>query len=203
MTNDDALRDRLRAADPASGAAPLDPTWFDSTMEYLMTTHTNPTDTNTATTARRSGRPRWLAPAAGATGAAAIAAIAIPLALGAGGASAVTALDLPGDPGLAAGSCPVISAEVVAMNDTAVAATVLSIEGDTVILEVTERFAGDVDDRLSLTQVEATDGDFSGVPFTVGDAFLIGATDGTVALCGVTGVDDANLRSIYLEAFGN
>lgn len=201
--NDDVLRERLRRADPASGVEPLGPDWLDTTMEHLMTQqHDTQTEARTDAGQPAPRRPRWLLPAAGVTGAAAIAAIALPLALGAGGATAVTALELPTDPGLAAGSCPVIEPALVAMNDTAVAASVTSIDGDTVTLEVTERFAGDVENRLTLTQVEASGGDFSGVPFTVGGDYLIAAIDGTVALCGVTGVDEASLRSIYVDAFG-
>jgi len=35
--DDDALRARLRAADPADALAPLPPTWLDHRMEQLMT----------------------------------------------------------------------------------------------------------------------------------------------------------------------
>lgn len=75
------------------------------------------------------------------------------------------------------------------------------IQADTVLLEVTERFVGDVADRVEVTQVDGVSSDFSGVPFTVGQNYLVGAIDGTITGCGVTGADDADLRAVYDAAF--
>lgn len=201
MTDDDrALRQQLRATDPARALAPLPPTWLDHRMEQLMT------DTSTATapeaaTPSRSRIPRWM-PVAGAAAAVAIAAaIVAPLALG-GPQPTVEALDPATGGDLASGSCLALEPSTVAAQDQAFAATVLSVEGGTVLLEVTETFAGEVADRVEVAQVDATSSDFSGVPFEVGERYLVGALDGTITGCGVTGTDSAELRAVYDAAFG-
>ena len=89
----------------------------------------------------------------------------------------------------------------VAAQEQAFAATVLQVQGDTVVLEVTERFTGDVADRVEVAQVDAVASDFSGVPFEVGQSYLVGAVDGTITGCGVTGADSTELRAVYGAAF--
>lgn len=198
MTDDDRrLRDRMRAADPARDLAPLDPTWLDHRMEQIMT------DTTTAAPAPASRRARrvW-APLAGIAAVAAAAAIAVPLALGGGGSPSIEALEQPSGGGLAGGSCPVIAPEQLTVQDQAFAARVISVEGGTALLEVTERFTGEVADRVEVPQVDATDGDFSGVPFEAGEEYLVAASGGVIALCDLTGEDSVELRAIYDEAFG-
>jgi hypothetical protein len=89
----------------------------------------------------------------------------------------------------------------VAAQEQAFAATVLQIEDGTVVLEVTERFTGEVADRAELTDVDPTANDFSGVPYKVGQSYLISAVDGIISGCGVSGTDSAELRAIYDAAF--
>jgi hypothetical protein len=103
--------------------------------------------------------------------------------------------------GLASGSCLVLEPATVAAQEQAFAATVLQIQGDIVVLEVTERFAGDVADRVEVAQVDAMTSDFSGVPFEVGQSYLVGAVEGTITSCGVTGADSTELRAVYDAAF--
>lgn len=200
MSDDDReLRQQLGAADPARALAPLPATWLDHRMEQLMT------DTSTATapeaaTPARSRIPRWM-PVAGATAAVAIAAaIAAPLALG-GTQPTVEQLAAPEGGGLASGSCLALDPATIAAQDQAFAATVLEVDGGTVVLEVTETFAGEVADRVEVPQVDATSSDYSGVPFAVGGDFLVGALDGTITGCGVTGEDSPELRAFYDAAF--
>ena len=39
--------------------------------------------------------------------------------------------------------------------------------------------------------------------FVVGESYIVGANDGQVAICGLTGpADDATLRGLYEQAFG-
>jgi hypothetical protein len=52
-----------------------------------------------------------------------------------------------------------------------------------------------------VAQVDTLTSDNSGVPFTVGQSYLIGAVDGTITGCGVTGTDSAELRTVYDAAF--
>ena len=201
--DDRALRDQLRAADPARALPPASPTWLDHTMEQIMTDQST-TATTTATTATpEAPRPtfrRW-APVIGiAAGVAIAAAIAAPLVLG-GPEPTVEALQPSAGGGLASSSCLMLEPATIAAQEQAFAATVLQIEDGTVVLEVTERFTGEVADRVEVPQVDTLTSDNSGVPFTVGQSYLIGAVDGTITGCGVTGTDSAELRAVYDAAF--
>ncbi len=201
MHDDDrALRDQLRAADPARALPPASPTWLDHRMEQIMTDQSPTTLTADTPEAPRRAFPRWMPVVGLAAGLAIVAAIVAPLALG-GPEPTVEALKPPMDGGPASGSCLVLEPATVAAQEQAFAATVLQIEADTVLLEVTERFVGDVADRVEVTQVDAMSSDFSGVPFVVGQSYLVGAVDGTITSCGVTGADTAELRAVYDAAF--
>jgi hypothetical protein len=197
MHDDDRqLREQLRGADPAQNLAPLPSTWLDHRMEQIMTEQTtSPAPAVPARSARRT----WI-PVVGVAAALAIAAaVAVPLALS--GTPTVEQLAQPTGDGLASGSCMIVSPEGLLMNEQAFAARVLTVEGDVVTLEVTERFTGEVADRVEVPQVDAADGDFSGVPFEVGESYLVAATDGTIAGCGLSGTDSADLRAVYDAAF--
>jgi hypothetical protein len=200
MHDDDrALRDQLRAADPARALPPASPTWLDHRMEQLMTDQFLATTTVTPEAPRGTFR-RWRPVVGVAAGVFIAAAIVVPLVLG-GSEPTVEALQPPVGGGLASGSCLVLEPATVAAQEQAFAATVLQIQGDTVLLEVTERFAGDVADRVEVAQVDAMTSDFSGVPFEVGQSYLVGAVEGTITGCGVTGADSAELRMVYDAAF--
>ncbi|MFN4002408.1 hypothetical protein [Microcella sp.] len=197
MHDDDrSLREQLRGADPARDLAPLPPTWLDHRMEQIMT------DTTTPAVPARSARRTWI-PIAGVAAALAIgAAIAVPLAIG--GTPTVEPLALPEGGGLASGSCLTVDAAGLLAQEQAFAARVLTVEGDIVTFEVTERFAGDVADRITVPQVDelTTSTDFSLEPFAAGDSYLVTATDGTISACGLSGPDTPELRALFVEAFG-
>jgi hypothetical protein len=200
MHDDDrALRDQLRAADPARGLPPASPTWLDHRMEQIMTDESSSTRTVTPEVPRRDFR-RWRPVIGIAAGLALAAAIVAPLVLGGAEPTVETLQPLIGG-GLASGSCLVLEPATVAAQQQAFAATVLQIQGETILLEVTERFTGDVADRVEVAQVDAVASDFSGVPFEVGQSYLVGAVDGTISGCGVTGADSTELRAVYDAAF--
>ena len=194
MHDDDrSLREQVRGADPARDLVPLSLTWLDHRMEQIMASTTTPTVP--ARTARRT----WI-PVAGVAAALAIgAAIAVPLTLG--GTPTVEPLALPEGGALTSGSCLPVSAETLQAQEQAFAARVLSVENDLVTLEVTERFTGEISDRVTVPQVDELTSDFSLVPFAVGDSYLVTATDGVVTGCGLSGADTAELRAVYDEAF--
>ncbi len=199
MHDDDRLlRERLGNADPARDLAPLPPTWLDHRMEQLMT---DQTPLAPIADVRRSPAMRlWVPIAIAGTAAAAAVAIAVPLMLG--GTPTVEPLALPEGGGLASGSCLPVTPEGLLDQEQAFAARVLTVEGDVVTFEVTERFAGEVADRVTVPQVDELTSDFSLVPFATGDAVLVAATDGTVTGCGLSGADTAELRAVYDAAFG-
>lgn len=199
MHDDDRrLRDQLRRVDPARGLAPLPPTWLGHRMEQIMTDSTDTARATVAHPARRRGV--WMAAAAAAVLVAG-AAIVVPLALG--GASSTEVLASPDGGGITTGSCLPVTAEGLQSQEKAFAAQVIAVEGDRVTLEVTERFAGEVADRVEVTQVDAIDSDFSSVPFELGESYLVAAGDGTVRGCGLSGPDSPELRAIYDAAFGD
>jgi len=192
---DRTLREQLRAVDPARRTAPLPDTWLDHRMEQIM----NET-TTTPVTPTGSARRSWIPLASAAAAIAIAAAIAVPLTLG--GTPTTEQLAQPNDGGIASGSCMPVSVEGLRAQDQAFAARVIAVDGDIVTLEVTERFAGTVADRVEVQQVDALSSDFSGVPFEMGKSYLVSAGDATIRGCGLSGNDSPELRAIYDAAFG-
>ncbi|MGB3911059.1 MAG: hypothetical protein WBL06_11360 [Pseudolysinimonas sp.] len=196
--DDHPLREQLRRVDPARDLAPLPPTWLDHRMEQMMT---DSTDTAGAISAQPARRRRGWIVAAAAAALAAGAAIVVPLALG--GAPTTEVLAHPSGGGITTGSCLPVTPEGLSSQEKAFAARVIAVEGGTVTLEVTERFAGEVADRVEVTQPDAIDSDFSSVSFELGESYLVAAGDGTVRGCGLSGTDSPELRAVYDAAFGD
>lgn len=202
----DQLRNQLRAADPARSLPPVAPQWLNQRMEHIMTDQPDTTANSTSsTTATTPGQPRrtvrrWVPVIGIAAGVGIAAAIVTPLVLG-GATPTVETLEASAGGDLASGSCLMLEPATVAAQEQAFSATVLEITNSTVLLEVTERFTGEVADRVELTDVDPSANDFSGVPYTVGQSYLIGAVDGKISGCGVSGTDSAELRAIYDAAF--
>lgn len=194
--DDHRLREQLRGTDPARELAPLPPTWLDHRMEQIMT---DPTATAAAPVTPSKARRVWL-PVAAAAALVLAAAVAVPLVLG--GAPTTEVLAHPSDNGNVTGSCLPVSAEGLLAQEKAFAAHVIAVEGEKVTLEVTERFVGEVADRVEVTQPDAIDSDFSSVSFELGESYLIAAGDGTIRGCGLSGTDSSELRAIYEAAFG-
>lgn len=196
MRDDDhRLREQLRGADPARELAPLPPTWLDHRMEQIMT---DPTATAPAPAPK--ARPVWL-PVAAAAALVLAAAVAVPLVLG--GAPTTEVLAHPSDDGNVTGSCLPVTPEGLLAQEKAFAAHVIAVEGEKVTLEVTERFVGEVADRVEVTQPDTIDSDFSSVSFELGESYLVAAGDGTIRGCGLSGTDSPELRAIYDAAFGD
>lgn len=197
MQDDDhRLREQLRRADPARDLAPIPPMWLDHRMEQIMT---DPTATvSTVAEPTRRTRRVWMAAAAAAL--ALCAAVALPIALG--GTPTTEVLAYPSDGGITTGSCLPVTPEGLLSQEKAFAARVIAVEGDSVTLEVTERFAGEVADRVEVKQLDTIDSDFSSVSFELGESYLVAAGDGTIRGCGLSGTDSSELRAIYDAAFG-
>jgi uncharacterized protein GlcG (DUF336 family) len=191
--DDHLLREQLRRIDPARDLAPQPPTWLSHRMEQIMTDSTG----TVAAPARKRGL--WIAAAAAAL--AVGAAVVVPLALA--GAPTTEVLALPHDGGITTGSCLPVTPEGLSSQEKAFAANAIAVDGDTVTLEVTERFAGEVADRVEVTQLDAIDSDFSSVSFEVGGSYLVAAGDGLVRGCGLSGTDSPELRAVYDAAFGD
>ncbi len=86
------------------------------------------------------------------------------------------------------------------------AATAIEVDGERVVLEVTDWFAG-TDDQTAAQTVELTapaglEALTGGIAFEVGEPYLVSATDGVVDYCGLSGPATTELQSLSDDAFG-
>ncbi|MEW1836142.1 hypothetical protein [Microbacterium sp. NPDC079995] len=188
----DDLRRLIRRADPSASLAPL--------REDRLTRLTEDTMTRTepAPAGARTSRRGWLVAGGGIVVAAAAAALLLPMALTS--PVAPTRLELAPGGGLTA-MCAQITPEVIGQAEDAFRATVTSIDDGVVTLSVDDRFAGEVGDTVEVAQGEDTAVDGAPIVFEDGTTYLIAATDGVVATCGVSDVDSPELEALYQEAF--
>lgn len=198
---DDDLRAMLRAADPAGSLAPLPD---DRITRMVNLTNSQPT---VPSAPRRTPRRPLLLGLGGATALAAAAFVAVSALTPT--ATAATRLALPaGDGGMAAGSCPVLTPDLLTPLPLAFQAAVDKVSGDLVTLQVTHVFRGQPGTTVEIVQPDLAEGDFSAFDFAVGQDYLIAAGDLDpatptleIALCGVSGPTSPELRTVYEEAF--
>lgn len=194
--DDDTLRRIIGRSDPARSMASADDHDITRLMEEAMSdTRSTPQSTSGAPSASR--RP-WLFGGLGVLGAAAAAAVAVPLALGP--ASSVTVLEQPAAGGPAA-MCAVLTPEFVAEADSAFRAEVTGIDGGTVTLHVLDRFAGEVGDTIEVPQGTSAGVDGEPITFEASTTYLLATRDGMILTCGTSGVDSPELDAIYTRAF--
>ncbi len=205
MTNqpDDPIRARLTGHDPLHRQPhthPAEPPAH--LLEQIMNTPTIITNESTSdrrTAPSRRRRPRgWILGVAGLGTAAAVAGI---LAFTGGSPAAPTAMQL----GLGAenimASCMPVSADILDDMPLAFAGTAVSVEGDTVTLDVTRWFVGGDTDQVVLTATAGQDHLIGGIAFEPGGTYLVSATDGVVNYCGYTGPASPELQAVYAAAF--
>ena len=86
--------------------------------------------------------------------------------------------------------------------DQAFQGTVTSIEGDTVTLEATDVYQGEVGETV---EVKAPEAPFQAmvqqVQFQVGGTFLVSTYAGAVSMCGFSGPASGELQKLFTEAF--
>lgn len=192
--DDDPLRARLRAVDPAADLPSLPADRWDRLLEDTMT-DAGTTDTTTTVVPMRKRRTPWLI--GGGIGIAAAAAGIVALTTG---GTDITRLTQPTTDPMA--MCAQVTAEALATKTMAFEGTVTGVEGSVVTLEVSERFRGEVGDEVQVEQQDATADDFSAVQYVQGTSYLISATDGQVAGCGQSGEAGPELLDLYRSAFG-
>jgi hypothetical protein len=187
--NDDELLARLQAADPASRAPRPD---LDRLLETTMTTDVRPT----------VNRRRWI-PAAAAV--ALIAAAALVWGLTPNdhpptAATPIPAVKLTLADG-AVGKCR--APEVADFKDLPVAfeGQVTAIKGDLVTLKVTHWYRGGPAETVEVQSMPEDVATLLGVDFTVGDSYLVAASNGQVSTCGHSGPSDPDLRHLYEQAY--
>jgi len=212
--HDEALRRRLRAADPASSLADAgraDPDRVARLLEDVMSTE--PTTESRESGTRDRGPLTWLVAAAAAAVIAGVAAFALvglddsadpPAADDAqvGADATVTELTAPDEAAFSA-RCMAPTAAAIGGHDLAVDATVTAIVDDLVTLEPSRWYAGTPTD---LVQVQAPPAllrqVLAAVDFEPGGRYLVAATDGEVAICGQSDRWHRQLADLYAEAFG-
>lgn len=185
---DEQLRERFARIDPAAALQPASETEIVRMVQNA-----------TSTPAPMSNRkPLFLGLGALALGAAAAAVVGVVLTAPAGDTTRLTA---PGGGGPAA-SCAVLTPETMAGADLAVAGTVVSVDGDDVTLEVTERFTGESADRIVVAQQDPDlPSELSAGAFEQGQDYLLSSIDGVITTCGQSGPASPELEQLYREAF--
>ncbi|MFZ4893577.1 hypothetical protein ACL9RL_03915 [Plantibacter sp. Mn2098] len=193
----DDLAQRLRTADPAASLHPLSREATDRLKETIVKSATS-TSSTPATAARRP-RPRTRTLVAAGAGLLVAAGIVVAVVVSSSpGATHLTA----GTSGIAA-KCIAPDAERVGAATLAFQATVTSIDDGTVTMHVTERFAGETSDTVTVAQAgdeQISDG--GPLHYETGERYLIAATDGQILSCGLSGIASPELHDVYTQAFG-
>jgi hypothetical protein len=202
----DPLRDRLRAGDPASSLPPADPHRVARLLEDVMSTEL--TTENRATGTRNRGPLTWLVAAAAVL---IIAGVGIFAFVGhesdrvgpptAHGGQTVTELAPPAASAYAA-KCMVPNAQLLSQQTVAVDATVTAITADEVTLKANRWYAGN---ETNLVRVQAAPAALQqlvgATDFKQGGRYLVSATHGVVTVCGFSGAYSPRLAGLYQQAF--
>jgi hypothetical protein len=223
---DDDLRALLRSGDPAGSLSPADPAALARLLEDTMSADLEirpvaPDDGSRATGTRGRNRLTWLVAAAAVAMIAGVGGIAIaglsgddspppqasdtrtstPPETTAGAPVAGTTTELTAVAPTA--RCALPSPETLAQYDQAFQGTVTAIDGDSVTLQATDVFTGEVGETV---RVSAAPADMkalvSAVDFEVGGTYLVSAFEGSVSTCpGFSGPASGDVQALYKEAF--
>jgi hypothetical protein len=100
------------------------------------------------------------------------------------------------------GKCAVPAATFLTPSEQAFQGTVTAIDGDTVTIQATDVYAGEVGETVQVTAYQTGfQAMVQNVRFQVGQSYLVSATDGMVSMCGLSGPATGELRSLYDQAF--
>jgi len=207
---DDALLERLRSSDPAASLPPADPARLTrllvDTMSHGVQTPTHDPSSQPADPRRRTPLT-WLVAAAAVLVIAGVGAFALfwgedqPAAPSAKDPG-TTVLELSARPPTA-GRCAMVTAGLLANQQTAFDGTVTAIADGTVTLDVGHWYRGGGAEQVSVdgppTDLQAL---VQAADFQVGQRYLVSANDGYVTVCGYTAPYSDDLAALYTEAFG-
>ena len=207
MTDDEML-DRMRSLDPAASLPPAGPAQVDRLLEDAMSHDVDTRDTDGPETDPRRRTPlTWLVAAAAVLVIAGVGAFAVfggdeePTATPPD-ETAATVLELSAKPP-SAGKCAMVSAELLAMQETAFDGTVTSIADGLVTLEVGHWYRGGDTDLVTVqappAEMQAL---IQGADFQGGQRYLVAANDGFVTACAMSAPYSDELAALYAEAYG-
>jgi hypothetical protein len=207
--NDEELKARLLASDPAASLPPAAPHEVARLLEDVMATELTTESRETGT--RNRGPLTWMVATAavlviagvGIFGVRALTGDSDPVPTPTASEpepEAITTLSLPET--AAAGKCMVPNAEALSNADIAFDGVVTSIVDDAVFLEPSHWYTGEPSEEVVVTAPsEQMQRVASGVIFQVGDRYLVSATDFRVSLCGFSAPYSAELAAVYADAF--
>lgn len=204
--DDDELRARLRASDPATSLPPADPTRVARLLEDVMSTELTTENRETGTHGRSP--LTWLVAAAAVLIIAGVATFGL---LGhdddpaapptAADDKTVTELSAPGAAAYHA-RCMVPNADVVSRQTVAFDGTVTTLADGVVTLTPTHWYAGGETDLVRVQAPADVMRQLVGaVRFEDGGRYLVSATDGQVTVCGFSAPYSADLAAVYEQAF--
>ena len=201
---DDPIRARLTAQDPLHRQHephPAEPPahLLEQIMNTPVVTRHEPPAADLGGRPNRSPKRRWAFGGAG-LGAAAVAGI-IALSAGGGGSPAATSIELDLGAEDIMASCLPVEAQFLDDMPMAFAATVASVEGEIVTLDVTRWYVGGDADQVVLRAPDGMQALIGGITFEAGQDYLVSATDGVVNYCGYSGLATPELQAIFDAAF--
>lgn len=199
----DELRERLARIDPMHSGVPTEPTTSESSQELLEKIMSTPLKEK----AESTPAPRRTWTIAVAAVAALVLAVAGGMALTGGDEAPVAAgppLELTAGGEDIMASCIAFSPEELDnVAELAFAGTVTAVDGDTVTLTVDEWYRGGDAAEVVLNAPQGMEALIGGIPFAVGDAYLISAQGGSVNYCGFSGPATPELQAGFDAAFAN
>ncbi len=205
--DDDELRARLHALDPAASLLPVDTASAARLLEDAMTHEEPAHDESRADHTHGRSALTWIVAAATVVliGGAGVVGVLTLTGEDDGPADAIaeaSVTELAAPAAGASGKCMVPSADVLRGQSLAFAGTVTDVSDEVVELEATEFYTGEPTD---VVRVQAAASDLVAlagfVDFEVGQDYLVAANDGWVTVCGFSGPATTELSALYDEAF--
>lgn len=199
----DELRDRIARIDPMPSDVPVEPVTSETSRRLLEKVMS--TDLEQSPRVENASRSPWFVAVAAA--AALVLAVGGVIAFGdrTDGPSVAEGppLELTAGGEDAMASCIMFSVEELArVAEIAFEGTVTSVDGSRVTLTVDHWFKGGDAAEVVLDAPQGMEALIGGIPFAVGDQYLITAQTGQVNYCGFSGPSTPEYRTAFEQAFG-